>query len=64
MTAAANGRFEELVRRYPDMPNVHYAFGVVLLNAEPDRAIEEFKQELQRTPGARALDAADRLRVL
>ena len=50
MTAAAYGRFEELVRRYPDMPNVHYAFGVVLLNAEPDRAIEEFKQELQRTP--------------
>lgn len=50
MTAAAYGRFEELLRRYPDMPNVHYAFGVVLLNAEPDRAIEEFKQELQRTP--------------
>ena len=43
-------KFEELIRRYPDVPNVHYAFGVVLLNEQPDRAIEEFKEELQRTP--------------
>ena len=50
MTAAAYGRFEELLRRFPDTPNAHYAFGIVLLNAEPDKAIEEFKQELQRTP--------------
>jgi tetratricopeptide (TPR) repeat protein len=50
MTAAAHAKFEELIRRYPDVPNVHYAFGVVLLNEEPDRAIEEFKEELRRTP--------------
>jgi tetratricopeptide (TPR) repeat protein len=50
MTAAANGRFEELLRRYPDLPNAHYGFGVVLLNAEPDRALEEFKRELAQTP--------------
>jgi tetratricopeptide (TPR) repeat protein len=50
MTAAAHGQFEELIRRYPDVPNVHYAFGVVLLNEQPDRAIEEFKKELQRSP--------------
>ena len=50
MTAAANGRFEELLRRYPDLANAHYGFGVVLLNAEPDRAIEEFKRELAQTP--------------
>lgn len=50
MTAAANGRFEELLRRYPDLPNAHYGFGVVLLNAEPDRAIEEFKRELAQAP--------------
>lgn len=50
MTAAAHAKFEELIRRYPDVPNVHYAFGVVLLNEEADRAIEEFKEELRRTP--------------
>jgi tetratricopeptide (TPR) repeat protein len=50
MTAAAHGQFEELIRRYPDVPNVHYAFGVVLLNEQPDRAIEEFKEELRRSP--------------
>jgi tetratricopeptide (TPR) repeat protein len=50
MTAAAHGRFEELLRRYPDTPNAHYAFGIVLLNAEPDRAVEEFKKELERSP--------------
>ncbi len=50
MTAAAHRRFEELLRRYPDTPNAHYAFAIVLLNAEPDRAVEEFKKELERTP--------------
>ena len=50
MTAAAHGQFEELIRRYPDVPNVHYAFGAVLLNEQPDRAIEEFTKELQRSP--------------
>jgi tetratricopeptide (TPR) repeat protein len=50
VTAAAHAKFEELVRRYPDVPNVHYALAVVLLNEEPDRAVEEFKEELRRTP--------------
>ena len=39
-----------MIRRYPDVPNVHYAFGAVLLNEQPDRAIEEFTKELQRSP--------------
>ena len=50
MTAASHGQFEELIRRYPDLPNAHYAFGVVLLNEQPDRAIDEFKEELRRSP--------------
>jgi tetratricopeptide (TPR) repeat protein len=50
MTAPAYAKFEELIRRYPDVPNVHYAFGAVLLNEQPDRAIEEFKEELKRAP--------------
>ena len=50
MTAASNGQFQELIRRYPDVPNVHYAYGVVLLNEAPDRALDEFKEELRRSP--------------
>jgi tetratricopeptide (TPR) repeat protein len=45
--AAAKPAFELLVQRYPDTPNVHYAYGVYLLDEEPDRGIEEFKQELK-----------------
>ena len=48
--AAAKPAFELLVQRYPDAPNVHYAYGVYLLEDEPDRAIEEFKRELQQSP--------------
>jgi tetratricopeptide (TPR) repeat protein len=47
----ARGSLQELVTRYPDTPNVHYAFGVYLLREEPDRAIEEFKKELALSPG-------------
>jgi tetratricopeptide (TPR) repeat protein len=50
MTAASNGQFQELLRRYPDVPNGHYAYGVVLLNEAPDRALDEFKEELRRSP--------------
>jgi tetratricopeptide (TPR) repeat protein len=50
--AAAHKSFEELVRRYPDTPSVHYAYGVLLLNEDPDRGIEEFKKELALQPGS------------
>ena len=46
-----------------DAPNTHYAYGVYLLREEPDRAIEEFKKELQLSPGHVAAHAADRVRV-
>jgi tetratricopeptide (TPR) repeat protein len=42
--------FEELVSRYPDAPNVHYAHGGFLLREQPDAAIEEFKRELRSSP--------------
>ncbi len=45
--AAAKPAFETLVERYPDTPNVHYAYGVYLLDESPDRAIGEFQQELK-----------------
>jgi tetratricopeptide (TPR) repeat protein len=49
LTAAKNA-FETLTSRYPDTPNVHYAYGVMLVGEEPDQAIERFKRELRVTP--------------
>jgi tetratricopeptide (TPR) repeat protein len=48
--AAAKPAFELLVQRYPDTPNVHYAYGVYLLDEDQDRGIEEFRQELKISP--------------
>jgi tetratricopeptide (TPR) repeat protein len=50
-TAAAETAFKALVSRYPETPNVHYAFGVYLLQEQPEKAIEEFKRELELQPG-------------
>jgi tetratricopeptide (TPR) repeat protein len=50
-TAAAEKAFEALASRYPETPNVHYAFGVFLLQEKGERAIEEFKRELELQPG-------------
>ncbi len=50
-TAAAEKAFQALVARYPETPNVHYAFAVFLLQEQPDKAIEEFKRELELQPG-------------
>jgi predicted Zn-dependent protease len=49
-TAAAARRSRALVTRYPETPNVHYAYGVYLLIEQPEKAIEEFKRELQIQP--------------
>ncbi|HSS69779.1 MAG TPA: tetratricopeptide repeat protein [Casimicrobiaceae bacterium] len=48
--ALAKSAFELIVQRYPDAPNVHYAYGVYLLGEDPDRGIEAFKQELKTSP--------------
>jgi tetratricopeptide (TPR) repeat protein len=42
--------FDDLLARYPETPGVHYAFGVFLLNQEPDAALEEFRHELKLSP--------------
>ncbi|HTH02982.1 MAG TPA: tetratricopeptide repeat protein [Vicinamibacterales bacterium] len=49
-TAASDRAFEALVARYPETENVHYAYGVFLLGEEPDKAIQEFKRELELQP--------------
>jgi len=49
-TAAATKAFEGLVARYPETPNVHYAYALCLLIEQPAQAIEEFKKELNLQP--------------
>jgi tetratricopeptide (TPR) repeat protein len=50
LMAGARNAFELLVSRYPDTPNVHYAYGVFLLAEEPDKGIEVLQRELKVTP--------------
>ena len=50
LAPAARTAFEELALRYPDVPNVHYAFGVFLMSDDPDRALKEFERELSVQP--------------
>ena len=42
--------FEDLVARYPNQPNVHYAYGVFLISQDADAAIKEFQRELEISP--------------
>jgi tetratricopeptide (TPR) repeat protein len=49
-TAAADKAFAALVARYPEIPNVHYAYGVFLLGEHADRALDMFKRELEIQP--------------
>ena len=42
--------FDALLTRYPNDPNVHYAFGVYMLPQDADAAMKEFKRELEISP--------------
>ena len=46
----ARAAFDTLLSQYPNDPNVHYAFGVYLLSQDSDRALKEFKRELEISP--------------
>jgi predicted Zn-dependent protease len=46
----ARKSFDELLKRFPETPNVHYAFGVYMLKQDSDIAIEEFRHELKLSP--------------
>jgi tetratricopeptide (TPR) repeat protein len=50
LMAASQNAFETLTARYPDTPNVHYAYGVMLAGEQPEQAIERFKRELKVSP--------------
>ncbi|MEX2300395.1 MAG: tetratricopeptide repeat protein [Bryobacterales bacterium] len=49
---AARKLLEDLTARFPKEPNAHYAFGAFLLNGDADRAIAEFRRELEVSPGS------------
>jgi tetratricopeptide (TPR) repeat protein len=42
--------FDALLARYANAPNVHYAYGVFLMNQDANAALNEFKRELEISP--------------
>jgi len=42
--------FDTLLSRYPSDPNVHYSFGVFLINQDADAALKEFRRTLELSP--------------
>jgi len=42
--------FQELIAQYPKEPNLHYAYGVRLLDSDPEAALREFQKELEINP--------------
>ena len=50
--AEAQRAFEALVGAYPAQPWVHYAHGVFLLTAEPDRGLAALRRETELQPDA------------
>lgn len=46
----ATAEFELLLKKYPDQPQLHYLYGLVLISADPDQAIGEFRAELAISP--------------
>lgn len=53
--AANNGKlsiseFEALIAKHPQVPRLHYLYGLVLLESDTDKALSEFKRELAISP--------------
>lgn len=48
--AAAQKEFEDLVKRYPKTPNIHYLFGSFLMLSDPDAGLRELSKELEISP--------------
>jgi tetratricopeptide (TPR) repeat protein len=42
--------FDELLRRYPNDPNVHYSFGVFILSQDAETALKEFTRAQELDP--------------
>jgi tetratricopeptide (TPR) repeat protein len=48
--AEADKRFRALIDQYPDAPNVHYAYGAFLLQADSEKALAQFRREIAINP--------------
>lgn len=48
--AKADAGFQDLLNKYPNALNVHYARGVYLIARDPDQAFEEFQREMKEHP--------------
>ncbi|GAB4230796.1 MAG: hypothetical protein Kow00109_02700 [Acidobacteriota bacterium] len=46
----AVARLQTLVRRHPDLPNVHYLYGNLLAQTRPTEALQEYLRELEISP--------------
>ena len=49
--AQAATLLERLVAEFPTTPNVHYAWGTFLLTTDPQRAMAQWRRELEISPG-------------
>jgi tetratricopeptide (TPR) repeat protein len=45
-------RFDALLARYPDVPNLHYAYGVFMMDVDQEKAIAAHKRETEIQPDA------------
>jgi tetratricopeptide (TPR) repeat protein len=48
----ARRRFDELLERFPSVPNVHYAHAIFLLGSDSSAALAEFRKEIEIQPGS------------
>jgi len=46
----ATAEFDAILAKYPDVPQVHYLDGMVLLQSDPDKALSAFSEELALSP--------------
>ncbi len=46
----ADELYRRLIERFPQEPRIHYAYGAFLLRDHTDAALEEFLEELKRSP--------------
>jgi tetratricopeptide (TPR) repeat protein len=50
LAADARREFEELVKRFPNTPNVHYSLGAFLVKSNVQAAMTEFHREIEISP--------------
>ncbi len=46
----ATAEFDQILKKYPGTPQLHYLYGLVLTTADPDKSLEQFKAELEVSP--------------